>query len=373
MGDEVALKAHGGAFVSLKQLSDFVAALEAATAAPAPLSGAARETAVRLLKDDMFMDKVQSALVARCAGSARAEPALRHAAAFVAVADKLARTARSTSRKRCKVAAGLKGLVYEFQSYGVVGAAARGFPPPALGAAAPPAAAPSLGAAAPPAAAPPLAPRFQGGYGGYGGFGCFGDGSAPADDVDARAVLAPVAAAALAQHGVGVEGVDVPPAGDVAARAPALEPPGSAPEDDVDPPGDGSASEHDGNPPGGVDPPGGDDQPGGDDDESAVADEPPAVVVLRARAHVIEELARAPAGEHEVDRLRTSHRARTVPSSSEDPPSKNQPKRCRFDQSLTKRRRRGAACRNRGPHLTFQRFFIMSRALPAKKMPGPAM
>ncbi|KAH8065373.1 hypothetical protein JL720_12788 [Aureococcus anophagefferens] len=60
MGDEVALKAHGGAFVSLKQLSDFVAALAAATAAPAPLSGAARET-VRLLKDDMFMDKVQSA------------------------------------------------------------------------------------------------------------------------------------------------------------------------------------------------------------------------------------------------------------------------------------------------------------------------
>ncbi|KAK7234530.1 hypothetical protein SO694_00195019 [Aureococcus anophagefferens] len=38
MGDEVALKAHGGAFVSLKQLSDFVAALAAATAAPAPLS-----------------------------------------------------------------------------------------------------------------------------------------------------------------------------------------------------------------------------------------------------------------------------------------------------------------------------------------------
>ncbi|KAH8048886.1 hypothetical protein JL720_15735 [Aureococcus anophagefferens] len=125
MGDEVALKAHGGAFVSLKQLSDFVAALAAATAAPAPLSGAARETAVRLLKDDMFMDKVQSALVARCAGSPRAEPALRHAAAFVAVAHDLARTARSTS-KRCAVAAKLKGLVYQFQWYDVADAAARG-------------------------------------------------------------------------------------------------------------------------------------------------------------------------------------------------------------------------------------------------------
>ena len=50
MGDEVYLQSRGGAFLNQSHLSDFVASLAAATAAPPPLSDAARKRA-RARKD----------------------------------------------------------------------------------------------------------------------------------------------------------------------------------------------------------------------------------------------------------------------------------------------------------------------------------